>query len=220
MGISTDYRNTDQCPSLAEVAAKKNKLEKIIRKKHKKTKIIYNQINDKQGEYFIEFASIYNYKCAYCGAALKFTDIRLFEIDHFICESAFSDDTEGRIEAGKVQNLAFSCYSCNRGKGSLHIKVNYQPKLNPDDNSIANVFFRDEEYYIKIHNDYSEDISIQVFYEKLLLGSESRRLDYLLLEMDNLIAYLQNSNQALSNKLEQCKSRLLQKKNYALIQAR
>lgn len=217
VGISMDYRNTDKCVSLSEVVIKKNRLDQKIRKKHKKTKIMYNRINDKQGEYFKEFAEIYNYKCAYCGAALKFTDVRLFEIDHFICESAFSNNTTGRTEAGKVENLAFSCYSCNRGKGQLHIDADHQPILNPDDNSIAAVFSRDEDYYIKINTDYSEDKSIQVFYEKLLLGSEARRLDFLLLEMDNLIEQLRVKNQELANKLEQCKGRLMQKKNYTLI---
>lgn len=214
VGNSKDYRNTDKCLSLSDVAGKKNSLDQRIRKEHKKAKIMYNLIKDKQGDYFNDFAQIYNYKCAYCGASIKFIDFRLFEVDHFVCESSFSDDTNGRIEAGKVNNLAFSCYSCNRGKGSLPIKTDYQVILNPDDNSIANVFSRDEKYYINVNDCYLENSFIQLFYDKLLLGSESRRLDFLLLEMDNLIAQLQVNNQKLADKLEQCKGRLLQKKNY------
>lgn len=217
MSINSDYRNSEQCPSLTDVAKKKSGLDQKIRAAHTRTKIIYNRINEKSGDYFKEFANIYNLKCAYCGAALKFTDGRLFEIDHYVCESAFANDTAGRVEAGKIDNLAFSCYSCNRGKGGLHIKNGYLSMLNPDDNSIANVFFRDEMYYIKPNNDYCEDKFIQSFYEELMLGSEFRRLDFLLLEMDALIKKVQTSNEELASKLEQCMNRLLQKKNCVFI---
>jgi len=213
----TDYRNTDKCLSLIEVITKKDTLEQKIRNKHKRTKIMYNRVNDKQGDFFKEFGGIYNFKCAYCGASLKFTDSRLFEVDHYICETAFSDDTNGRAEAGKVQNLIFSCYSCNRGKGKLHIKNNYISLLNPDDNSISKVFNRDKDFYIKIQEEHTKDEFIQLFYEKLLLGSEFRRLDFLLLEMDKLVNQLQNSNKDLASKLEQCMSRLMEKKNCAFI---
>lgn len=217
MSVNRDYRNTDMCPSFFEVDIKKKELERRIREKHKKVKIIYYRVNVKKDEYFRNFAEIYNYKCAYCGAVLKFTDIRLFEIDHFICESAFQDNTDGRSEAGKIENLVFSCYSCNRGKGNLHIKDGYLTQLNPDDNSIANIFDRDEAYYIEINDAYSKDVFIQLFYDKLLLGSEARRLDYLLLEMENLKNRLKNSNKELADKLEQCMFTLLQKKTYALV---
>lgn len=217
MSIRSDYRNSEQCHSLADVATKKKELDKRIRAAHSRTKIIYNQINDKSGDYFKDFANIYNFKCAYCGAALKFTDGRLFEVDHYVCESAFTNDTAGRAEAGKIDNLAFSCYSCNRGKGSLHIKNGYLSMLNPDDNSISNVFFRDEMYYIRPNNDYCEDAFIQSFYEELMLGSEFRRLDFLLLEMDALVKKIKVSNEELANKLEQCMASLQQKKNAAFI---
>jgi 5-methylcytosine-specific restriction endonuclease McrA len=217
VGSSADYRNTDRCLSLSEVATKKDRLEQKIRKKHIRTKILYNRINNKQDEYFKEFAEIYNYKCAYCGAALKFTDIRLFEIDHFVCEAAYPNSTEGRAKAGKIENLVLSCFSCNRGKGQLHIGIEHQTILNPDDNSIAAVFFRDDGYYIKIAKGYINDSPVQLFYEKLMLGSEAKRLDFLLLEMDNLICQYKISNKKLADKLEQCKGRLMEKKNYTFI---
>lgn len=217
MDTNKDYRNTEKCLILTEVAVKKNILEKGIMDNHKRIKIIYNKVKDKHSEYFKEFAVIYNYKCAYCGASLRFTDGRLFEVDHYVCESAFPEDTAGRAIAGKMENLTFSCYSCNRGKGQLHIKNGYVAMLNPDDNSIANVFYRDEEYYIKVNSNCRDDEFIQLFYEQLLLGSEFRRLDFLLLEMDSLIAKMQSSNEGLSNRLEQCMNRLMQKKNCAFI---
>lgn len=217
MNNATDYRNTKQCLSLVEVATKKNALKLKIQGAHKRTKIIYNRINDRGSVFFKEFACIYNFKCAYCGTSINITDGRLFEIDHYICESAFSNDTAGRIEAGKIENLIFSCYSCNRGKRNLHIKDNHLPLLNPDDNSISNVFLRNSDYYIKIQEKYLEDKFIQLFYAKLMLGSEFRRLDFLLLEMDKLIIQLQTSNKDLAGKLEQCKGKLIQKRNCIFI---
>jgi len=214
VGISADYRNTDKCHPLSDVSIKKNTLCSEIKAKYRKLKIMYRYVRDKNKEYFKKFAEIYNYKCAYCGAILKFTDIRLLEVDHFICESKFPKNTEGRAEAGKIENLIFSCYSCNRGKHGLHIEAEHQSILYPDDNSIAAIFCRSEDYYIKINDAYSDNAFISQFYEKLSLGNEARRIDYLLLEMHNFISELQSYNPELASKLEQCKGRLLEKKNY------
>ena len=212
-----DYRNAIHCPPLNEVAKQKGELGQKIRDAHPRRKIIYNSINNKQSEYFKEFAKIYNFKCAYCGASVKFTDVRLFEIDHYICESAFPNDTKGRAEAGKIENLIFSCYSCNRGKGKLHIKGDYAFLLNPDENSIANAFFRTPDYYIHVQEEHTSDEFVKLFYKELTLGSEFRRLDFLLLEMDQLITQLRTSNKDLANKLELCLGRLMQKKNVAFM---
>lgn len=210
-----DYRNTDTCPVLTDVARKKSALEDNIRKDHNRAKIMYNYVHDKQAAYFKPFSEIYNSKCAYCGILIGIIDIRMFEVDHFVCEDVFSNDTSGRSEAGKVSNLVLSCYSCNRGKGKLIIDGDYKKALNPDDNSIAKVFVRDDNYYIKIKPGYTRDHVIEDFYERLLLGSEFRRLDYLLLEIKKLIQRLHNP--IIAQKLEQCFSRLVVKRNKTLI---
>lgn len=217
MKTSKDYRNSSSCPSLSEVAMKKAALEKKIREKHKKVKILYDYVKDRHGDFLEEFAEIYNYKCAYCGATLKFIGPQLFEVDHFICEAAFPNNTQGRAEAGKIENLAYSCYSCNRGKSNLYIKNGYAAMLMPDDNSIAKIFVRNEQYYITINANHLDDKFIQAFYDKLFLGSEVRRLDFLLLEMDSLMIRLRSNKPELANKLEQCSIRLLQKRNYTLL---
>jgi len=151
VSIRGDYRYTESCPKLLNVGIKKNSLEKEIRLNCPRAKIIYNYVKNRSGSYFSKFADIYNSKCAYCGADLRFTDGRLFEVDHFVCKSSFSADTDGRGEAGKMDNLVLSCYSCNRGKGSLLVTEEYRYLINPDDSSIASVFFRDENYYIKTY---------------------------------------------------------------------
>ena len=81
-----DYRNTTNCPVLVDVALKKCALERKIQQDHKRAKIMYNFVHDKQDVYFKPFSEIYNCKCAYCGAWIGISDIRLFEVDHFICE--------------------------------------------------------------------------------------------------------------------------------------
>lgn len=129
----------------------------------------------------------------------------------------FSKDTAGRSEAGKVSNLVLACYSCNRGKGKLMIDEDHQGTLNPDDGSIAQVFDRNEDYYICIRPDYAEDQVVVDFYQKLLLGSEFRRLDYLLLEIKNFISTQRTSNPTVAEKLEQCLGALIMKRNKTLI---
>lgn len=217
VGNDKDYRNTDTCPVLAEVAFKKNDLEDKIRKEHKRAKIMYTYVRNKQGAYFGPFSKIYNDKCAYCGVLIGIKDICMFEVDHFICESSFSNDIKGRSEAGRVNNLVLSCYSCNRGKGNLLIEGAYKKILNPDDGSIAKVFVRDEDYYIRIQSDYVGDSVIEDFYKELTLGSELRRLDYLLLEMRNLISVHRLDNPDIAEKLEQCFCSLIMKRNKTLI---
>lgn len=212
-----DYRNTTNCPALVDIIQKKCTLEYKIQKEHKRAKIMYNFVHDKQGIYFKLFSEIYNCKCAYCGTWIGISDIRLFEVDHFICEDAFSKDTSGRSEAGKLLNLVLACYSCNRGKGNLMIDEVHQGILNPDDGSIAQVFDRNEDYYICIRSDYAEDQLVVNFYHKLLLGSEFRRLDYLLLEIKSFISTQRASNLVVVEKLERCLSLLLIKRNKTLI---
>jgi len=97
------------------------------------------------------------------------------------------------------------------------IDEDHKKTLNPDDGSIARVFVRAEDYYICICPDYAEDQLVIDFYQKLLLGSEFRRLDYLLLEMKNFISTQRISNPTVAEKLEQCLGALIMKRNKTLI---
>lgn len=104
----------------------------------------------------------------------------LFEIDHFICEASFNGDS---INAGKINNLVLSCKKCNRAKKDFIWNEIYSSKFNVDDESITEVFYRDEDYSIKIENEYITDNSIYSFYRKLKFDEEIRRLDFLLMNM-------------------------------------
>ena len=78
-------------------------------------------------------------------------------------------------------NLAWACISCNRG---ITIKPPYDDLLNVDNGNIATVFKRDEDYYIQICDTYQDDEFVQQFYDALHLGYETRRLDYLGLQIE------------------------------------
>ena len=178
-----DYRNTEYCPILDKVEKQKEDLEKEIKLKSPRTKIFYNKVKNRESIYNKKFAKIYNNKCAYCGAMLRLLPIESFEVDHFLNESSFPDTTEGRTEAGRISNLVWSCISCNRGKSKITVNSPYDNLLNTDNGNIATVFRRDKNYYIQICDTYKDDEFIQQFYDALHLGYETRRLDYLLLQL-------------------------------------
>ena len=181
--MKSDYRNTIYEVSKKDIINEKNALEDKIKKEHPehpKVKIIYNQINKKDGNYNKQFRNIYNNKCAYCGISTDVISSELFEIDHFICEISFNGDS---INAGKINNLVLSCKKCNRAKKDFIWNEIYSLKFNVDDESITELFYRDVDYSIKIEKEYITDNSIYNFYIKLKLNEEIRRLDFLLMNM-------------------------------------
>lgn len=191
--ITNDYRNTEYCSMLKNVKDKKKALEKKIKKEHPKQKIMYNKVHSRDTIYNKDFCNIYNCKCAYCGVSMDILPITLFEVDHFVAETLFDD----KIKAGQVENLVLACYQCNRNKTNFEIVGEYVEKLCTDNGEIANVFFRDDDYYIKIKDNYIHDQYINDFYNKLQLSHETRRLDYLLINMQGLYKKLRGTIQGL-----------------------
>ncbi|MBQ4559511.1 MAG: HNH endonuclease [Tyzzerella sp.] len=189
--MTKDYRNTQYCPSLENIADKKKKLQNDIIEKHPRQRNIYNKVRDKKSSYNEQFVQIYNYKCAYCGVSMDVLPAQLFEVDHFIAESLF----DNKNEAGKLENLALSCYQCNRNKSNFALVGEYTKKLCTDDGKIADVFCRDEDYYIRIKDEYKEDETIKKFYDKLQLVHQTRRLDYLLMNMKGLYKKLEGTTE-------------------------
>ena len=190
--MKSDYRNTIYEVSKKNIINEKNALEDKIKKEHPKIKIIYNQINKKDGNYNKQFRNIYNNKCAYCGISTDVISSELFEIDHFICEISFNGDS---INAGKINNLVLSCKKCNRAKKDFIWNEIYSLKFNVDDESITELFYRDKDYSIKIEKEYITDSSIYSFYIKLKLNEEIRRLDFLLMNMYGFYnKYSENKN--------------------------
>ncbi|GFI36955.1 hypothetical protein IMSAGC015_01137 [Lachnospiraceae bacterium] len=211
MAKDKDYRNTEYCPILDQVEEQKQILEEEIKSKFPRTKIVYNKVNNRASEYHKKFARIYNDKCAYCGVLWGLLPVESFEVDHFLNEESFPDTTEGRIEAGKMMNLAWSCISCNRGKHKITLKPPYDDYLNVDNGNIAKVFRRDKDYYIRICDTYQDDKFIQHFYESLHLGYETRRLDYLGLQLEG--KYRAETDEKRKRKLGESLSLLLKRRN-------
>lgn len=218
MARDEDYRNTIYCPTLDKVAEQKNALEKEIRSAFPRTKIIYNKVNARDSVYHKKFAKIYNDKCAYCGAMWGLLPVESFEVDHFLNEASFPDTTEGRMEAGRMINLAWSCISCNRGKRGITIKPPYEDLLNVDNGNIASVFQRDQDYYIQICDTYKDDEFVRQFYDALHLGYETRRLDYLGLQLEG--KYQAEKDVERKRKLGESLSILLKKRNRMTVTGR
>lgn len=218
MARDKDYRNTVYCPVLDNVEKKKQNLENEIKSESPRTKIIYNKVHDRNSIYHKKFARIYNDKCAYCGAMWGLLPVESFEVDHFLNEASFPNTTEGREAAGRMINLAWSCISCNRGKRGITIKSPYDKLLNVDNGNIVDVFERDKDYYIRINDTYQDDEFIQQFYEELHLGYETRRLDYLGLQLEG--KYQAEKDVERKRKLGESLSILLKKRNRMAVTGR
>lgn len=202
-----DYRNTLYCSKLQDISVKKEKLNVRIRKSSPNTKIIYNRVKEGSNVYKEAFMGIYNYKCGYCGNSIKNISRTLFEVDHYICESSY----ESKEIAGEMDNLVLACYDCNRSKSSFLITDEYKSILNPDLEHIKNVFIRDDSYYITISDNYKDDEFVFQFYDKLKLAYQSRRLDFLLMNIHGLCEKLENDSQ--NNQLSTILRKLQQKRN-------
>ena len=211
MTKENDYRNTEYCPVLDKVEEQKMALEEEIIAAFPKTKIMYNKVRERGSCYHKKFAKIYNEKCAYCGARWGLLPVESFEIDHFINEASFDKTTEGKIQAGRMHNLAWACISCNRGKSGITIMPPYDKLLNVDNGNIAFVFKRDENFYIQICDGYKSDEFIKQFYKALHLDYETRRLDYLCLELEG--KYETETDKTKKQILGESLFRLLRKRN-------
>lgn len=177
--MQSDYRMVSNKYEFSNVILEKNGLLELITAEHPKTRNFYNSISNKKEGYFKNFAEIYNHKCAYCGVkAGELKELSDYEIDHIICESSYED----KCEAGRIDNLTFSCKFCNRKKRDFLINVK---KLHPD-TEIHKNYFRDDLFNIKINNNKNTDSDIVDFYKKLEFDNEIRRLDFLLMQMIEL----------------------------------
>ena len=134
----------------------------------------------------------YNGKCAYCGASIDLIKKTEFEIDHFLYEKAPIFAT--KKDAGYMGNLILSCHDCNHNKNSFWIEKEEMDTLNPDGEKIKNVFIRDDKYYIRINDEFKKNTTIEGFYNKLCLGSELHRLDYLIMNIIGLQRYCEDNS--------------------------
>lgn len=212
-----DYRRVDLKDAYNNVLSKKKSLlaEMTIGRKIQNH---YLYIRKRSSIYNEKFLAIYNYTCVYCGANHSLISRTDWEIDHFICESSFKKLKNGQTvvdhcKAGNIYNLVLACSNCNNVKLGFVIDDSLQKILDIDNNGITNVFCRDENTYrIIINDNYKQNQDVVEFYKKLNLGSELKRVSYMLMKIDFL---LDNSNisQPKRKILEEIYRLLLKKRN-------
>lgn len=177
-----DYRCTRYCLHLCDINLKKNIFLKNFNQIHPNAKNHYSYIKERKGKLKGEFLSIYNNKCAYCGNSIKNLSIDLFEIDHFIPKERFTNSND----ANNIFNLVASCHVCNRLKSNYDITESNK-NLFDVETSLPKLFKRDENYYIKINNEYKSNADVVSFYEHLHLGYQTKRIDFVLMELNGMI---------------------------------
>lgn len=187
-----DYRRTKYCPELIDVPQKKKEVEKLVEKEHPNARDMHSYISNNSQKFKLEFIKAYNGKCAYCGASTDLIKKTEFEIDHFLYKKAPIFDT--KKDVGDIKNLILSCHYCNHNKNSFWIEKEDIDNLNPDGEKIKNVFIRDDQYYIRINNEFKKNATIERFYNKLCLGSELHRLDYLIMNTIGLQRSCENDS--------------------------
>lgn len=179
-----DYRNTKYCLVLDDINSKKRDIVALVKKDFPKAEDMHEYIHKNDDKYKFPFMKVYNCKCAYCGISIDLITKKYFEIDHYIYEKSPKFVT--KKDAGYIENLILACHDCNHKKGSFVIPEEDFDKLYPDTNGIRSTFYRDDMFYIQISNEESNNQTVKMFYQKLKLGSEVHRLDFLLMSMIGL----------------------------------
>ena len=195
--MADDFRNTNYCPAFSDLIGKKEKIRQAVLSEHPQARDMHKYISSNKFGFKQLFIEAYNGKCPYCGVSLNIIGWKQFEIDHFIPKTSSRYSTHA--QAGTIENLVLACYDCNRSKSNLEIPDEDRYKVNPDGPDICKSFVRDEEYYIRVSEDFKSDKSVNLFYKQMGFDRQIHRLDYLLMNMrglrdqftDNQIVYTQ-----------------------------
>lgn len=180
--MNEDYRRTEYDLPNVKLKEKKLAVETLVKNDHPRAKDMHAYISRRKDPYRKEFIKAYEGRCAYCGVSTIVISSDLFEIDHFKYEKSFLR----KADAGFIDNLVLACHSCNQAKRDFEITEKTQTILHPDNNAITNVFVRDDAYYIRIQDPFSQQPEVNDFYSRLGLGGEIHRLDFLLMSMNGL----------------------------------
>lgn len=209
-----DYRNTEYCPQLIDIGDRKKAVVDMIKRAHPYARDMHVYVSKNKEPYKRAFIEAYNGKCSYCGASILIIPIDSFEIDHFI----YKEDPrfKTKADAGYIENLVLACHRCNRAKSSLVVPDELHKYLHPDKPGIRETFIRDDDFYIKISAEKSEDEDIRRFYDKLELGAEVHRLDFLLINMLGLQTKIPETSTA--NKTMGEAIKLLQSKRNIMVE--
>lgn len=205
-----DYRCTKYEKAFIVDNGKKEELKKEISINHPKTNNHYLLIRPNEKPYKHIFAEIYHNKCAYCGLSTDLVPLQFFEIDHFIPKSG-----NASADLDKLPNLVLACKSCNSKKTDFVFEDGENNSLCfPDNNSINTVFARSNDYTITINDAYLSNNEIKTFYSLIHLGSQLKRLDYLIMSMVGLKRMLYDRGEKdISSLLGHLSDELIRKRN-------
>lgn len=182
--MNKDYRRTTYDGNTPDFLSKKKQLKQHIQENQPNVTDMHRLLCNNDNVYKTKFMQAYDNRCAYCGVSLTIIEKSQFEIDHFIPKVA--SQFSSKVAAGYMENLVLSCSSCNRYKSNYVVPNNYLNRLHPDNIDITKTFYRDSDFYIKIHPSQANDSNIRNFYSKLQFGKEVHRLDYLLMNLIGL----------------------------------
>lgn len=181
-----DYRCTPYCPPYGCLSSGKRELLKEIRKKHPRTENIYSIVRARGSEEHRAFLQLYHCKCVYCGCSVNIIPIGLFHVDHL---KPKSDEHTDICELNSLDNLVLACQSCNTAKSDFWFPE-LSEQWSPDGDGIAELFFRDELFYIRVNPSHEDSKNVLAFYEQLKLFEQFRRLDYLLMSIQGYASAL------------------------------
>lgn len=166
---------------------------KFLKKMHPKIKKYYVYLGNHKDERRRFIHKLYHDRCVYCGATVKLMDLSNFQIDHIVSKDVLYKRHISDEKIHSIYNLVPACRSCNRQKSNFVPKKKESERLlNPDENLLDQVFYRDERYYIRISDGFKENDDIKAFYQKLQLGNQIKRMDYLLMQIDTLLKELKS----------------------------
>jgi len=176
-----DYRSTILSVLPSDISDLKIKLHKKITEESK-LKNMYSAVNDRRFKSL--YRKVYEYKCAYCGVNNYVRDHDYFEVDHYYPQNPKFGKPHDKVDT--LENLVLACFKCNRAKGNLTLPNSKYAQFHPD-TTIKDVFKRHKDFSIVIDASYASNEYAIKIYNKLELYSQFRRLDYLLMELNDLI---------------------------------
>ena len=193
-----DYRCTQYCPSFEAIPQRKPSLLREIRKGHPRAKNIYTIVHKSGTEEHRAFFDLYNNKCAYCGCSVNVIPAQLFNVDHI---KPKADKTTPFTKLNAIENLVLSCRTCNAGKSDFWFQE-LSNEWSPDGEGIATIFVRDDLFNILIGPEYNGNVNVKTLFEKLRLGEQHRRLDYLLMSIYGYVRTLPEDSEKRRSLLE------------------
>lgn len=170
----SDYRCPSFVKSYGKILQKKDCLREKLKKEHPNLNNHYEWVRQEGKQ---QFADVYGRRCAYCGVGVNVVGIKGFQVDHLYPQKIKKNND--------LKNLVFSCEKCNQKKKDKLISSD--SIIHPDSDKIGEIFIRNDDYSISIDEKYKIDPEINEYYYSLELDEWTRKLDYCITVLADLI---------------------------------